>query len=343
MQQRLGHAGCRIDPQPHRERRHGEFGHYARHPHQHAHALVRESRSLGGIDIRHRHQYQEHQAHLVAGAAETLDCQAVTQFVYCLEHRKSECKQQHILRREGARGQIGGKLVPVPGHLQDGREYEQAPGPRQDVPERLGQQRHHALDQLVRVDQRKLERERIGDVLLELLPAQALAAFAQFRNIRRHVREQHVGLVQLRQQLHHLVLCRRRIAVAPADKIPDLVQRSPAVQQHNQLPCGRIEAQKAAAGPVLQHMPYFPAIAVAYPPRLGAQARPQSGDAVPGSGKQRGTHTPSQVQACRRAQSSKPCVQIQIRYSRLMSILPIPSMPGRRRLLACSSVASTRK
>src|SRR6185503_5874298 len=161
-------------------------------------------------------------------------------------------------------------------------------------------------------------------------------------HVGRHLRLQHVGGVQLAEQADQLVLRRRVVAETLDRRIPQRLHRAAPVHQADHVVRLRVEAVHAARHAVLEHVPELAAVVVAMNAHVAAQARPQVRDPVPAGAIEVFAHG-SACQSQRRSRSTRLCVQIQIRRRSSTSILPTPSMPGRRRSGLASRRASTRK
>jgi len=83
----------------------------------------------------------------------------------------------------------------------------------------------------------------------------ALAPLQELGGIGRHVTPEHVGAVELAQELNDLVLGRGVVAEAGASRLPNRLDGAFAVHEADEEIGGRREAVKALGGAVLQDVP----------------------------------------------------------------------------------------
>ena len=102
----------------------------------------------------------------------------------------------------------------------------------------------------------------------------------QLAHVWAHADLERVGLVQLREHVHELVLA-RHVAARSRAELPDLLERAAAVHQaDHSLGRGRVPPGPAARR-VVHHVPRLAAIDLANDAQVRAQGRPQVGHTVP--------------------------------------------------------------
>jgi hypothetical protein len=161
--QRARQSGLQRQPEVEGQRRQEEFGQHAGRTDQRALPLVGECRRVGDIDIGHRVEDEQHDAHLVhLGAAHPAD-QAVRQLVHDLDAGEQQRQRQQVVGREQPLGTGAGEFLPMRGHQQQRRHHDQQPqqhaGPAQQRPEGPRQR----AQQRIGIEQRDAQRHRVAD------------------------------------------------------------------------------------------------------------------------------------------------------------------------------------
>ncbi len=272
LDQRPGHRAQRGDEQLHAD---------ARQRHARARPFGAEAGRRAAVHVGHGRERHEHHAQLVHLAPAGLRGVAVAQLVQQLEQREHQRRHQQPRRREHAVGQVARQLVPMHRRQRRAERDDREPHHRAERRDEPAHERQGRRQEPVRVPDRDLERERVARPPGELAPRLLAAPAQQLRRVGGDVGLKQVGLVQLAEQPHHGRLRRRLVAEAVHRRAPQLVHRAPPVHAAQDLVGGGGVAVHPARGRVLRHMPGLAAVAVAVQPRVGAQPRPQRGDAVP--------------------------------------------------------------
>ena len=176
-----------------------------------------------------------------------------------------------------ANARIGAQLVPADSNpsstttthaASDSRMHQRTP------------QRREPLEQLVGIEQRHAERQRVehGDAALAVLLE---APPEQLGDVGRDLTLQQVVVAQLAEDLDGLVLGRRVLAELVEQRVPDLVGRALAVHPADEVEGVLVHPVVAAGAGVLQQVPDLAAIDVARHAHVAAQPRVNAGDAVP--------------------------------------------------------------
>ena len=204
----------------------------------------REGMGGTGVHIGHRREHHQHQAHLPHGTAPVPHRQAMGQLMYRLDRRIHRPEQQQVAGGQHPVGQVLAQGRPVlPGQRQ-GRQQHRQPHQQRPRPEQPPRPAGLALEPAVRVEQRQLQTHRIEQGLLQALAALAGVPLEHFTGIRCHLGLQQILGMQLRQKLHQFRLAQRQ-RQGPLPRLllrllhgllPDLVQRTAPVHQHQHLP-----------------------------------------------------------------------------------------------------------
>jgi hypothetical protein len=248
----------------------------------------RERSTVAGVDVRHRHQHQQHDAHVVYLAAAGARRGRVAEFVQGLDQREDEPEQQQVVAVENPVRQVVGELGPALWQQHQRRHHDQQPQQRTGHAPHTRPPRGEPVEERPRVNQRDPHRHRVRPGAPALRARLALAALEDLERIRRHVGLQQVGAVQLAEQLQDLVLGRRIVAEPALRELPQVVHAAPAVHRREDQARGRRETVHLARCGVLQQIPEFAAVAMAVQSGTRQQPGPQRRHAVPQAALQRG-------------------------------------------------------
>ena len=102
---------------------------------------------------------------------------------------------------------------------------------------------------------------------------------------------QHIGGVELAQELNHFRLGRRIVAQLRGNEFPDILDRALPIHQADEGVGRGRKPMKPFVRPILQHVPGLTAILVAMQLCVAAQAWGQGRHAIPGRAKEGFTHS----------------------------------------------------
>jgi hypothetical protein len=273
-------AGLGLEPQEQRERRDESLHQHSPGADHDALARLAECARRAGIDVRDRHEDEQHHAHVVHLAAPGARGAGVTELVRELHRREGEEQDQQVLRREHAVGEVLGELAPVRRRHHERRAHHHQPERRAGPAEKRPVPGEPALEPAVRIHQRDAQRER-RELLHEVAAAHELRAAQELGDIGCHFDLQHVGAVQLAEEPDQLVLRRRVVAESGDGRVPELLDAARAVHQADDEIRRRIEAVHAARHAVLEHIPALAAIVVPVDADVAPQPGTQARHAVP--------------------------------------------------------------
>jgi hypothetical protein len=214
----------------------------------------------------------------------------VSELVQRLDHRIDQPEQQQVLGREQAIGHVLGEVGPVRRRQHHAGADHAEPESRAEPAEEPPREGQRALEEAVRVEQRKAQRERRPQAAAPLHAFVPLVPPEHLTAVGRDVAEQRVGRVQLPEQADHFFLRRRAVAELLGRRLPDFLHRAVAVHQADEIVRGRRKAVRAPGGMILQHEPHLAAVGVPVDRGVRADARLERRDAVPRRAEKRVAH-----------------------------------------------------
>ncbi|MBR0815175.1 hypothetical protein JQ544_26835 [Bradyrhizobium diazoefficiens] len=205
----------------------------------------------------------------------------MAEFMERLHDRIGYREQEQRFSRQNAVGDIGGELRPMlapkNAAIDEEREIDRDADDREERPD----QRESCAEEIVRVQQRNPQRQRIHEAHHQLSLTLATAAVRQFFEERRCIAVEHIGGMQLAEQANDLVLGQDIILQPRAGDVPDLLNGAFAVHEaDDEVGLGR-ETMQAARRAILEDVPELPAKLMAMNARMGPQPGPHIGNPVP--------------------------------------------------------------
>ena len=284
--------GARLDaePQAKGERRDEQLDEHARGADQDPPPLAAERRGGGGVHVGHGREHQEHDAHVVDLAPPGLRHEGVAQLVERLDGGEREPQEEQALGGHHAVHHVAAEVAPVRGGEDGARAHDGEPDERPEPAHQRADEPQEALQEPLRVEQRHAPGEEGQELAL---PAPALLPLAppeHLRGVRRDVGLEHVGPVELAQELDHLVLRGRLVAQAPHRRVPDLLHGPVPVHQADHQVRRRREAVEARGRAVLEDVPELPAVLMAVDLGVRPEAGGEARHAVPRGAEERATH-----------------------------------------------------
>jgi hypothetical protein len=180
---------------------------------------------------------------------------------------------QQALRGQQPVEEVLGELGPVRRDQDQRRQHHGQPGDRADPAEDRPHHWKRPREKALRVEQRNADGERTHQLSLPLLTLVLLPPLEQLRGVGGHVALQHVGGVELAEELDHLVLRRRVVAQLGGGQAPDLVDGAALGHQSDHEVGGGREAQEAVVHRVLQHVPELAPVVVTMDAGVRAETR----------------------------------------------------------------------
>ena len=124
---RTGQTGLDRQPDIERERGNQQFHHHPGRTDQRPVPARTQHRGGRRIDIRHRHEHQQHHTHVVHLATGGTRRSGMPEFVQCLDQGKDDGDQQQVVGLQHTVGQIARQLGPMLRHQHQRRQHSQQP------------------------------------------------------------------------------------------------------------------------------------------------------------------------------------------------------------------------
>ena len=186
----------------------------------------------------------------------------MTQLVDELEKREHEPQPQETGGGEQPFREVRAQAVPARCRVHRARRHHREPHERAEPAEDWPHEGQQVFQQSIGVEDRQALRQRAHQPAWPLAALIAIVTAQQLLAVGRDVALQHVGGMQLPQQLDHLVLGGSGVAEPGGGGVPDLLDGPLPVHQTDDIVGCRGKAVITRGGVVLKHVPQMTAIVV---------------------------------------------------------------------------------